>query len=171
MAVLRGIHPYLCTPILPHDQHKKSCRKSCSFVSDHHSIANRFAIADFGLFDRYPIALRGFTQTLTTITTLGCANLCSTSPPPPRQKTPDRANRVCVIPIAIASSIARSGALSPTLCNYVRRRGHDSGGRSWVHFWCGLLPTPSRQHLLQAAVFSDSVKFTWEGCGWQWHSR
>ena len=42
-------------------------------VSDGHSMA----IADFGLSNRYPIALRGFTQTLTISGTLGGANLCS----------------------------------------------------------------------------------------------
>ena len=48
---------------------------SCFVVSDRHS----FAIADFGLSDRYLIALGGSTQTLTIIGTFGCANLCSTS--------------------------------------------------------------------------------------------
>ena len=42
---------------------KKSCRKRCVLVSDRHSIA----IADFGFSDRYPIALRGSTQTLAIV--------------------------------------------------------------------------------------------------------
>ena len=40
---------------------KRTCRETIFLVSDRHSIG----IVDFGLSDRYPIARRGLTQTLT----------------------------------------------------------------------------------------------------------
>ena len=79
----------------------KSCRNAVFLVSDHHSIT----IAHFAFSDRSPIALRGPTQTLKIIGTLGCANLCSTNPLDKRHP------RVFAIVIAIAASIAQSGAL------------------------------------------------------------
>ena len=80
--------------------------KNCFLVSDRHSIT----IADFGFSHRNPIVLRGSTQTLATVGTLGCANLCWKKPP--RQKTPDRVITDFAITIGIATLIARSGALS-----------------------------------------------------------
>ena len=54
-------------------------------------IAIRSRFADLGFSGHFPIALRGSTQTVTIIGTLGCANVFSTNSP--RQKTPDRAIR------------------------------------------------------------------------------
>ena len=68
-------------------------QKELFLVSDRHSIP----ITDFGFPDRYPIALRGSAKGLTISGTLGCAD----------KRHP------FAITIAIATSIARSGALRP----------------------------------------------------------
>ena len=64
-------------------------------------------IADFGFSDRYPIALRSFTQTLTVIDWL-CQSVLNQ---PPRQKTPDRSIRIFAITSAIATLIAGSSLI------------------------------------------------------------
>ena len=63
--------------ILAHHRSREILQKELFLVSDRHSVAT----ADLGFSDYCPIALRGSTQTLTIIGTLGCADLCSTNLP------------------------------------------------------------------------------------------
>ena len=54
---------------------------------------------------RYPIALRDSNPTLALLSTLVCAHLCSTKPPPLNKKTPDCAIRIFAITTAIVIPI------------------------------------------------------------------
>ena len=90
-----------------HFDQKKCSRKTSFLVSDRHSIA----IADFGVFRSLTDTLRGSTQTLTMIGTLGCANLCSTKTPPLTKDTRLR-DQSLAITISTATSIARSSSPS-----------------------------------------------------------
>ena len=58
---------------LVHHRSHEIMQKKLFLMSDGHS--DSIAIADFGVSDCYPIALRGSTQTLID----SCANLCSTN--------------------------------------------------------------------------------------------